>query len=992
MPFDLAALRFWEAPELTSLGRLPMRSPLMPYPSIESARLADRRSSVWFRSLDGTWRFRRYDAPGEVPTTIGDEEFDDTDWDDIDVPGCWTMQGHGRPQYTNVQMPFAGVPPVVPDANPTGCYRTRFEVPDGWAGRRVIIHLGSAESVVAVFMNGTFVGLSKDSRLACEFDVTDFVRAGPGNVLACIVVQWSDATYLEDQDQWWHAGLQRETFVWSRGPVHIEDVKVTARLTGDATGNASGNPTGTLDLRVEVGGAPDAGWSVDARLEKPDGSPVETTVRLGGEVPMNVGFGFTGNVVRGKSDVVGIDAWSSEAPNLYRLLISLLDPEGRVGEVVAVQIGFRNLEIIGRELRINGRPVLIRGVNRHDFHPETGRVVSEDDLRADVIAMKQFGFNAVRTSHYPSDPRFLDLCDEYGLYVIDEANIETHANMFTLCHDPRYLAAWVERVARMVRRDKNHACVIFWSLGNESGHGANHEAAAAWVRKYDASRPLHYEGAVMFGWDLGRSVTDVVCPMYPTIDAIVAWADAPRPDDERPLIMCEYSHAMGNSNGSVADYWEAIEAHPGLQGGFIWEWWDHGLRQTLPDGSVRSAYGGDFGDRPHDDNFCIDGVVWPDRRPKPALYEHRQLALPVRVRWAEGAAAAGSVIVENRQDFTGTSWLRFTCDVLVDGEVTATHQVPLPEIDPGTEATVALPFDLPTADGGLECSLLFHLVLATDEAWAPAEFELGFVQLDVVSREGGPIGHPSSPAPVTPIRPRTDGGRLQTLVEGSRLSLWRAPVDNDRVHAGLPSEGTPAHRWRSWGLTDPTTYPHDIGHLQTTSVDPTGAVVVDEEVVIPDALYDLARVGIVLTFPRGLEHLEWFGRGPTETYPDRRLAAPVQRWLSTVTGEYVPYIRPQEHGGHEDVRWVRITDGDGRGFELAFEEPLHVSASHFTAADLAEATHDVELVPRLETIVHIDVAHRGLGTASCGPDTLPAYLVGPGSYRWRWRICSIPAD
>ncbi len=969
MPFDLAALRFWEAPELTSLGRRPMRSPLVPYPTTEAARLGDREASPWFRSLDGRWRFRRFDAPVDVPSDVADETTDDARWDEIDVPGCWTMQGHGRPQYTNVQMPFAGVAPAVPDANPTGCYRTRFEVPEDWVGRRVIVHLGSAESVVAMFVNGAFVGLSKDSRLACEFDITEFVRVDADNLLACIVVQWSDATYLEDQDQWWHAGLPRETFLWSHSPVHIADVKATAGLTAGLIG--------TLDLKVEVGGEPRAGCTDDTRLQNLDGSPVESAASLAGEVPTDTRFGFTGNAVRRRSEVAGVAPWSSEAPHLYRLVVSLLDPDGGVVEVVAVRIGFRSLEIAGRELRINGRPVLIRGVNRHDFHPETGRVVSEDDLRTDIVAMKQFGFNAVRTSHYPNDPQFLDLCDEYGLYVIDEANIETHANMFTLCHDPRYLAAWVDRVARMVQRDKNHACVIFWSLGNESGHGANHEAAAAWVRKYDPSRPLHYEGAIMFGFDRGQTVTDVVCPMYPTIDAIVAWADAPLAGDERPLIMCEFSHAMGNSNGSLADYWEAIESHHGLQGGFIWEWWDHGLRQTLPDGTVRSAYGGDFGDRPHDDNFCIDGVVWPDRRPKPALFEHRQLALPLRLRQDEE-----SVVVENRQDFTGLDWLRLTCDVLVDGEVTTTHQVPLPDVAAGAEATFPLPFALP-ADAGLERSLLFHVLVADEVRWAPAGFELGFVQLDL------PRSVP--PAQPPPTGSSTGDARLEALVEGSRLSLWRAPIDNDRVHAGLPTEGTPAHRWRTLGLPDleraPSGgYPHDITHTQQIANDGHGGATVDEEAVIPDALTDLARVGIVLTLPAGFEQLEWFGRGPIETYPDRRLAAPVQRWRSTVADEYVPYVRPQEHGGHEDVRWVRLTDEHGNGFELAFDEPLHVSASHFTASDLAEATHDVELVPRAETTVHIDVAHRGLGTASCGPDTLPAYLVGPGTYRWRWHL------
>ncbi len=992
MPFDLAALRFWEAPELTSLNRLPTASPLLPFPDVAAARVGDRSASPWFMTLDGQWRFLLLPSPAVLPLSIGDDDLDDSSWDEIEVPGCWTMQGHGRPQYTNVQMPFAGTAPSVPDENPTGCYRTRFEVPGEWSGRRTILHIGSAESVVAVLVNGTFVGISKDSRLSAEFDVTAFVKPGAVNLLTLVVVQWSDATYLEDQDHWWHAGLAREVFVWSRASVHIADVKASAGLADDGT-------TGSLELRVQVGGDIPAAWSVEAVVETIDGTPRATSAPLGGPVPVveDRGFGFTGNVMRARAQVPAIDAWSSEQPNLYRLVVSLIRPNGSVAEVVSQRIGFRRVEIAERELRINGRPVLIRGVNRHDFHPDTGRVVSEDDLRADVILMKRFGCNAVRTAHYPNDPRLLDLCDEYGLYVIDEANVETHANMFTLCNDPRYLSAWVDRASRMVRRDKNHACVIAWSLGNESGHGANHEAAAAWIRTYDPSRPLHYEGAVMFGWDRGESVTDLVCPMYPTIDAIVAWADNPRAGDPRPLIMCEYSHAMGNSNGSLADYWEAIETHHGLQGGFIWEWWDHGLRQVLDDGTVRSAYGGDFGDEPNDGNFCIDGVVWPDRTPKPALYEHRQLALPLRMRLMSTPGGQAEVEVENRQNFRSLDWFAVVCDVLDDGAVVASHEVALPAAGPGERARLDLPFLDSLGGGGGAVSLLFHVTLADDESWAPAGFEIGFIQLDV----GGSA--PASTAPVEAAA-ETNLAALAGLVGGPRLSLWRAPVDNDRVHAGLPSASTPAFRWNAWGLSDLAVVSTDefdaedgartvervhergVIHRHTIRTDGAGGFVIDEEAVIPEDLDDLPRVGSVLTVAAGLERLEWYGRGPVETYPDRKLAAPIQRWASTVAEEYVPYVRPQEHGGHEDVRELRLFGEDGFGLELRFDRPLHVSASSFTAADLAAATHDVELVARAETTVHIDVAHRGLGTASCGPDTLPRYLVGPGTYRWRWSI------
>ena len=929
--------------------------------------IGPRDGSPWFQRLDGPWRFTLLARPEDIPTDVGDREFDDAPWHDVDVPGCWTMQGFDRPHYTNVQMPFPDPAPSVPEDNPTGCYRRTFEVPASWAGRRVVLHVGSAESALAVVVNGRLAGISKDSRLAAEFDVTALVDVGSThNVIACVVVKWSDATHLEDQDHWWHGGLAREVFLRSSPGVHLADVKATAGRTDDLQ-------HGTLDLRVEVASAQGAvpeGWRVDARLLAPDGGTMD--VALGGPVPVRGRFGFTGHVVRNTGVVVADAAtWSSELPVLHELAVELVDPQGEVVDEATVRLGFRSVETGGRELRVNGKAVLLRGVNRHDFHPKTGRVLSEDDLRADVVAIKRCGFNAVRTSHYPNDPRFLDLCDEYGLYVIDEANLETHAAMFTLCHDPRYLAAWVERGARMVLRDKNHACVIGWSLGNESGHGPNHEAMAAWIRRYDPSRPLHYEGAVMFGLDRGASVTDLVCPMYPPIERIVAWASSPAEGDERPLIMCEYSHAMGNSNGCLAEYWDAIESHHGLQGGFIWEWWDHGLDQTLDDGTIRSTYGGDWGDEPNDGNFCLDGVVWPDRRPKPAIEEHRQLASPVRI--------TTDLRLENRQDFRSTSWLRLTCDELVDGEVVATRDVAMPDVAPGASAELTLGFD-PSDPGDAEHHLLFHVLLAADEPWAPAGFELCWAQIDLQPFRARSRGLE------TPERAEMPVG----VLDGPHLALWRAPIDNDRVHAGLPTGATPAARWRAWGLDVPGACPPRIEHRRELHAVDGGGVHVVEEVVVGDEYDDLPRIGSVLTLDGTLDQLEWFGRGPVETYPDRKRAAPIRRWPSTVAEEYVPYVRPQEHGGHEDVRWVRLLDADGRGLELRFDErPLHVSVSHFTAADLAAATHDDELVSRPTITVHLDAAHRGLGTASCGPDTLPQYLVGPGTYRWSWSIIPV---
>ncbi len=971
----------WLDPTVTSLNRLPMHA----------VRHEDRVS------LDGRWRFQLLRSAGAEPGA---------DWATTDVPGLWTMQGFDdRPQYTNVRMPWPNLPPDPPADNPTGVYEREFELPDAWAGRRIVLHVGAAESVLVVTLNGSEVGWSKDSHLAAEFDVTDIVRRGP-NTLRLRVSKWSDANFVEDQDEWWHGGISRSVYLYSTGSTYLADVKAIAGLGNDLA-------MGTLALDVLVGFPGDElgeGWRVDATLDVP-GGPIELR---GTAAPTPIARDERGQWSRAKwdaqaaraagarldaaaereweeliswqvpplagsigwrIDVPGITPWSSEWPALYPLRVALRSPDGDVVDEATWRIGFRRVEIRGLDLLLNGKRVLIRGINRHDFDQHTGRVVSESSMRADIVQMKQFGFNAVRTSHYPNDPAFLDLTDELGLWVIEEADIESHAFWGTLCDDDRYLNAWVDRVARMAIRDKNHPSVMLWSLGNESGYGRNHDAAAGWLRRYDPSRPLHYEGAIRFDWTSDQPVSDLTCPMYPPIWAIVEHAT--NGTQRHPLIMCEYSHAMGNSNGTLAEYWDAIESTPGLQGGFIWEWWDHGLVQRLPDGTTRWAYGGDFGDEPNDGNFCIDGITWPDGRPKPSLWEHRQLAAPVRAAWADGGPTSGRVVLHNRQDWLGLERLAATFELTVDGRIVRAGDLSLPQVGPGDRAEIEVPGGLGVADEG-EALLTLHFRLADEAAWAPAGFEVCWAQLPV--REG------SAP----PRAPRAGGDAF--LVADPAISVWRAPTDNDRI-------GGMAAQWDDWGVaalrrtgdqgghsTWTTAAGIPIEHDQTISPLDGGGMRVDETVVVPEALSDLARVGTVLRFAAGLEHLTWFGTGPIETYPDRRRGGSVGRWTSSVTEQYVPYVRPQENGGHADVRWIELRRDDGRGVRLDFDRPLQVSATHFADADLARATHDVELTPSPEVVVHLDAAHRGLGTASCGPDTLAPYLVGPGTYRWSWTI------
>jgi len=977
------------------------------------------------RPLDGRWRFQLLRSPDDAPGA---------DWSEADVPSLWTMSGTwDTPHYTNVQMPFEGLPPEIPTLNPTGVYEREFEVPAAWLepGRRVVLHVGAAESVLIVDLNGDEVGVGKDSHLASEFDLTGRLRPGT-NTLTLRVVKWSDATYVEDQDQWWHGGISRSVFLYTTRDIHLADVRADAGLVGD------GLSVGTLDLTVTVGFPGRVllpGWTVEAALEGTgesmaapakmiDRSTLEGWTReiqdvmythAAGLLPpedegrwLRIHAGMApplDGLVTWHVAVPDVRRWSAEQPALYPLHVTLRAPDGSVAEAVTVQVGFRRVEIRGLDLLVNGERIFIRGMNRHDFDQHTGRVISREDMRADLVVMKQFGFNAVRTSHYPNDPAFLELTDELGLYVVSEADIESHAFQSTLCDDHRYLSQWVDRVSRMAQRDKNHASVILWSLGNESGYGANHDAAAAWLRRYDPSRPLHYEGAIRYDWSSDQAVSDVTCPMYPPISAIVGHARSGH--QRHPLIMCEYSHAMGNSNGTLDEYWDAIESTPGLQGGFIWEFRDHGLVQTLPDGRTRWAYGGDFGEQPHDGTFVCDGMVWPDRRPKPAMWEHKRLAAPIRIGGAPDDVAAGRIDVANHQHFTDLGWLRASYALTVDGVETAAGVVELPVVAPGAHATVTLPgWVRPDPNDG-EAFLTVSVTTAEAQSWAPAGFEVCAVQI--------PVGSGQRRAPLTvaasagaEVALDGDGRLVHPLLAASpALSLWRAPTDNDRI-------GGMAARWEALGVDrlarrldavdrdGATTVVHDtyvatgtdgsaveIAHQAAYSRLADGGIRVEESVDLPDVLADLPRVGTVVEVVAGQERLRWFGAGPHETYPDRRRGGLVGIWESTVADQYVPYIRPQENGGHAGVRWLELRDETGAGVRIDLDRPSQASVTHHRAVDLATATHDVDVVPIAETVIHLDAAHRGLGTASCGPDCTEGHLIGAGRHTWAWTLRDI---
>ncbi|MEU9409644.1 glycoside hydrolase family 2 TIM barrel-domain containing protein [Streptomyces sp. NPDC048281] len=973
LPTDpLFALRPWEAPELTSWGRLPMNA-------------VDRRTGAL--PLDGDWRFQLLPAP-DAP--VGGS------WATAHVPGAWTVQDtDDLPQYTNVTMPFREFPPQVPAANPTGVYERELDVPAEWAGRRIVLQVGAAESVLLVHVDGRPVGVSKDSHLAAEFDLTDAVRPGTRSVLRLTVVKWSDATHVEDQDQWWHGGITRSVLLYATDPFRLADVTVRARRDGELRVDCQvRNAAGDRALPAD--------WYVTGDL---DGEPLAQDAefdRLNTEDDRVSDFLGEARI---RATVPEVRTWNAEQPELYGLTVRLHRADGRVADTSYHRIGFRDVEITGRDLLVNGERVFVRGVNRHDFHPLTGRTVSYEDMRADLAVLKRFGFNAIRTSHYPNDPALYDLADELGFYVVDEADIESHDHAHEIADDPRYLNAFVDRVSRMVLRDKNHPSIIIWSLGNESDYGANHDAAAGWVRRHDPTRPLQYEGAAKLGWADPDVASDIACPMYAALEDCVAHALSG--EQTKPLIQCEYSHAMGNSNGTLADHWAAIESTPGLQGGFIWEFWDHGILQRVSDGRPvgrtgaglydngvaapghRWAYGGDFGEALHDGAFVADGVVFPDRTPKPAMYEHREIAAPVRIRCFRHEG----IVLANHQHFRGFDWLAGTWELaLADGR-TLTGPAELPELCPGETAAVPLPFEVP-ADGG-EAWLTLRVTVAEDQAWAPAGTEICTPQIRL--RAADPLGPPVPAGPAVEV----DGEGLllhPLLAAAPALSLWRAPTDNDEL-------GGMALRWRTWGLdqlvrkvvsvrrdgarvTVLAEYAGTVGvvrHRQEfTPV--AGGVRVDESAELPEEFADVARVGSVFETVAGLDLLEWFGQGPWESYPDRAAGAPVGHHSLPVDALFTPYLRPQESGGRHGVRRFTLSAPDATGLAVELDEPRQVSVSRYRAEDLTAVTHHDELVPRAGCVVHIDAAHRGLGTASCGPDTFPSYLVAPGLHRWSWTL------
>ena len=1115
----------WEDPELAAFNRLPSRSPLLPYPDARSALLAaaagprgrQLSDNPCCLCLDGRWRFTLAANPASRPDGFFRPGFDDSGWSTLQVPGTWTMQGWDKPHYTNVVMPYSNVPPGAPVShNPTGLYRVSFALPAGWEGSRTVLQVGGAESFLELWCNGSPVGWGKDTRLPSEFDLTPYLIPGK-NLLAFSVIRYSDSSYIEDQDQWWYGGIYRSVLLYTTGPAWIADLfvrpelddslqagklRVEARLgfsfdPGLSRTYAGSGPVdyavGTARTDRTAGAARTAEGSVPTASLPGEPFPAawqgDWTVRIS-LFPPGVGVDSSGLPVA-RADIL-VDGrfrasgwtgricmpiarpqqWSGEDPRLYILVASLVSPEGAELEHMACRVGFRTVEVRDRALLINGKRVMIHGVNRHEHDERLGKTLSLQSMVRDIELMKQHNINAVRNSHYPTDERWYELCDEYGIYLMDEADIETHAYYDHLTRDPRWLAAFMDRGKRMVLRDKNHPSVIIWSLGNESGYGPNHDALAAWIRSFDPGRPIHYEGAVRpeFGqppYTLeslagGRAATDIVAPMYPPISLLEDWARTTT--DNRPFIMCEYSHAMGNSNGSLADYWAVIEKYHGLQGGFIWDWVDQALVTRNAKGQEYWAYGGDFGDSPSDLDFSCNGLVFPDRSPKPVLAECAKLFQPLTATWPE--PFDGSVTVTSRFDFITTQGVGLNWEVLVDGHCVQHGQLDLPAIMPGAAAVIRLDLDRAllgdclAADGEVVLNLDFCLL--DDQTWAkaghciaweqqvlkagPSELKLPWLLPGAGSKgiAGKPAARSTDAPALWSLSLGVDGfvssmkhDEWEYLAAPLLPNLWRAPTQNDGLknfaaQRGIPEFAFYHHEkamlaWLDCGLDDlcfrlvagqaamgqilsntdtkaSFTVIHEIATTKGNRVGlfrqdwrslpegPQVSLLFDLDPGLPE----LPRIGVCLALVPGFERVAWYGLGPHECYSDRKTSARLGIWESTVDELGVPYILPQENGNRTGTRVLALTDAAGRriavsgrarcGDKDTIGPGFDFTASHFGVDQLYAARHWHETSPRPETLLCMDVAQRGLGTAACGPDTLEQNRLRPGQYglELRW--------
>ncbi len=1020
----------WENPQLFQKNRLAPRSYFIPYADETGALTLDRGASDRIQLLNGTWKFHLSPTVQQAPAGFFQPDFDDAGFGTMPVPAFWQLNGYGKPHYTNVQYPFPVDGPNVPTVNPTGCYRRTFTVSKEQVdARNVVLRFEGVDCYFTVWVNGHEVGLSKGSRLPSEFDVTKFVKPGE-NLIAVRVVQWADSSYLEDQDMWWMSGIFRDVYLLFRPTTHVRDVRLDATLDGSYS-------AGLLEAKFDI--------------TKPKGAQVELKLLDAAGAVVSSEKKPAADQVSYSIKVANARQWSAEEPNLYLVIVNLLDAAGNVLESIPQRIGFRSVEIRNGAIHINGKHVYFKGVNRHEVHEELGRSVSLASMVKDIQLMKQHNVNSVRTSHYPDDPRWYDLCDEYGIYVMDECDLEVHGWNWQLddhpVKDPIWKDACVDRMVRMVHRDKNHASIFMWSLGNESGIGPNHKAMYDACKSIDPARPVHYES------DNVLESADVFSKMYPGPDIVEKIGRGeediehygvqvkPAQYKDKPFVLCEYVHAMGNGPGGIQDYWDVLYKSPRTQGAWVWEWIDHGLRSKTPDGADFIAYGGDFGEDVHDGNFVCDGLVFPDRTPSPGLLEVKKVYEPIVTEALD--LPAGKFRITNRRFHTTLADIAIHYTVTNDGEIVDAGAVDTPVVAPGASADFTLPIRKPAYPSpGADYHVTITFATLAETKWAKpghavatAQFELPWkAPARTISRATLPelaIEKSSSnillkSAAITAafdpvlgvIRSLSHQG-TPILTRGPKFNLWRATTDNDR--GGWGPKGPMARQWRESYLhllrervsevnvqsldkhaaqvTVKARYAPPVHHRRGFDVNTiytifgNGDLLIDTHFIpFGELPPQLPRIGLLLGLDKQFQHVEWLGRGPGESYADTKQSQLVGKYHATVDQLFTNYVFPQENGLRSDCAYVALTNTRGQGLLATGAPLLHFNASWYTPTDLEEARHPHELKKRDDVTLILDHAHNGIGTASCGPGVFDNYVLTPTEHRFTIRLRPFTAD
>ncbi|MFB5198538.1 beta-galactosidase subunit alpha [Neobacillus sp. KR4-4] len=1002
-------LKRWEDIHTDGINRLSARAHFNSYPSLDAAETDDAVNSHYYQKLNGIWKFTFLEAPEYWPDGFYGEDLDTKDWDEIAVPGNWQMQGYGKMHYSDLWYNFPIIPPRVPTENPTGIYRREFEFDRNIEGEQLILRFNGVDSAFEFYINGEFAGYSKGARIQSEFDITKLCRQGT-NSLTVRVFQWSDGTYLEDQDMWWLSGIFRDVELYTRPVSGLYDFTVTTEFDKewkDAT------------LTVSVVLTQQRNQNITYQLMDPDGKHVFIEEKRADE-PFSI-------------DIVSPLKWSAEEPNLYHLYMTVKEND-EIIEVIHQQVGFRSIVMKDDTFLVNGVAIKFKGVNRHDYNPRTGRVVTKEEIERDIKTMKQFNINAIRTAHYPNAHYLYDLCDQYGMYVIDETDLECHGFELTgkydwISNDPAWETAYVSRLERMIERDKNHPCIIIWSLGNESAFGHNFRAMAMRAKEMDPTRLVHYEG------DSAAEVTDVYSTMYTwlehkerrTMDQVIERS-------KKPHILCEYAHAMGNGPGNLKEYQDLFYKYDKLQGGFVWEWFDHGIETVAEDGTVYYQYGGDFGDDPTNGNFCIDGLIMPDGTPSPSLHEYKKAIEPVQTEWIDREKGIFRLI--NRYDFLSLDHLNLTCSLFEDDRLIEAFDIELPKMVGRETAEIQLTAgqDIEKVSGA-NYYLVFSYKLNQDTSWAAKGHELANASFVLSGRSKLPKAHGDGELQVKKegaflnvsgndftitfdcvkgtLKQVTRNGKIQ-IEKGPQFNFWRAPIDNDmyllndyrgkyfmhlgheiveEIHYELKDGVFEWHADALYGTTNSSWY-YDLKYRY--KIYPDGDIlchIVGNASSMKDNAPDMVpRLGLHLQLNNDFNKTQWRGRGPGESYPDSKQANPLGVYSKTVDELFTNYVKPQENGNRSDCDWVSFTNHDANGLIFIANETFNFSASHYEVSDLEKAKHTIDLKPRDYVVLNIDYKQNGLGSNSCGQDQLEKYRCKFEDFTLTFRISSFNAE